>query len=179
MTEMTRPALQVRLSRKVLLCLLVILLAVPVASLPQYLRAKKSAQWPSVPGVITASWMSSGICKGVPCYHGEIAYGYRVGGSDYHGTRLDLGRSHWAAQDSWQRILDQYPRDKAVSVYYEPGNPADSVLEPGLIGEMDVLYKMDLGMIWLFGFCFIAALLWYHDPPPSISELHADARKHL
>jgi len=113
------------------------------------------------------------------CYHGEIAYQYRVGNAAYRGTALDLGRSHWAARDSWQRVLDEYPVGKAMRVYYEPQHPANAVLKPGLVGETEVLYRMDLGMIWFFGCSFLAALLWYRDPEPSVAELHASPRKSL
>jgi hypothetical protein len=179
MTEMTRPPLQIRISRKVLLCSLAILFGFSVASLPQYLRIKKSAEWPSVPGVITASWMRSGICKGMPCYHGEIVYHYRVGNIEYSGTAFELGRTHWAAREAWQKDLDRYPIGKVVSVYYEPRNPPNAVLEPGLFGETEIVYKMDVGMIWFFGLCFVAALLWYHDPEVSVAELSASSRKKL
>jgi len=179
MTTMTRPVYPIRFPRKLVLGTLLILLGVSGVSLPQYLRAKKSTQWPSVPGVITASWMRSGLCKGMPCYHGEIEYRYRVEGADRRGTRLDLSRSHWAARESWQRVLDQYPPGKAVTVYYETANPANSVLAPGLVGEMEELYRMDLGMICFFGFCLAAAFLWYRDPDPSIAELHLNPRKNL
>jgi hypothetical protein len=179
MAEMVRPPLQVRIPRRVLLWLLVLLLGVSIAALPQYLSIKKSAQWPSVPGVMTASRMQSGVCKGMPCYHGEFAYRYRGGNTDLTGTALELGRTHWAARESWQKVLDAYPVGKAVSVYYEPRSPANSVLEPGLFGEAEMLYEMVLGMIWFFGFSFVGAFLWYRDPDPSIAELHVNPRKKL
>jgi hypothetical protein len=134
------------------------------AALPQYLRAKKSAQWPSVDGVITASWMRSGLCKGMPCYHGEIEYRYRVGNTDYQSTALSLGHDHWATKEAWQPVLDQYPVGKAVKVYYDPGHPATAILEPGLHGEMELLYKLNLFLIGFFSFAFVVMLLTYHDP---------------
>jgi hypothetical protein len=179
MAEMVRPAQQFRLPRRALLWILALLLGLSIVSLPQYLSIKKSAQWPSVPGVMTASWMRSGLCKGIPCYHGEFAYRYRVGSTELTGAALELGRTHWAARESWQKILDTYPVGKAVSVYYEPRNPANAVLEPGLFGESELLYGMVRGMIWFFGLSFAAAFLWYRDPEPSVAELHASPRKKL
>jgi Protein of unknown function (DUF3592) len=179
MTVAARPTQQIRFTRKGLLWLSGIFLGVSVLSLPQYLRIKESAKWPSAPGVITSSWMRSGVCKGIPCYHGEIEYQYHVGDVGYRGTAFDLGRSHWAAQSSWQLVLDQHPVGKAVRVYYEPQHPNHAVLEPGLIGETSLLYKMVLAMIGLFGFCFLATLIWYQDPQPSVAELHANSRRSL
>jgi len=152
-----------RLSRNTVLAIFGFLLVFSCLALPQYLRAKKSAHWPSVPGVITASYMRSSLCKGTPCYHGEIAYRYRLGSTDYQGTVLSLGRTHWAAKDAWQPVLDQYPVGKVVNVYYEPGHPSGGVLEPGLHGEMELLYKLNLIYIVGSGAAFLICLLWYYD----------------
>ena len=116
-----------------------------------------------MPGVITESYMRSGLCKGMPCYHGEIAYRYRLGTTDYQGTQLDMGRSHWAAREAWQRDLDQYPVGKSVIVYYDPAHPATAVLERGLHGEMELLYKMELLFIGGFSLLFVVVLLRYSD----------------
>jgi Protein of unknown function (DUF3592) len=150
-----------------------------IACLPRYLRIKKSAQWPSVTGVMTSSYIQPGICKNVPCYQGRIAYRYRVGNTEYTAMAFDLGRSHWATQEGWQTVLDRYPIGKAVSVYYEPGNPARAVLEPGLVGETLILYKMVVGMIWFFGLSLAAAFAWYHDPEVSVARLAANPREKL
>ena len=179
MIEGTRPTQKIGIPRKILLWLLAILLGLSIASLPQYLRIKKSAQWPSVPGVMTASSIRTGVCKNIPCYHGEIAYQYRVGNTQYTGTAFELGRTHWAARDAWQKEIDKYRIGKAVNVYYEPRNPAKAVLEPGLIGETEIVYKMDVGMIWFFGCCFVATLLWYHAPEISAANLASNPHKKL
>jgi hypothetical protein len=179
MTTVARPAQRVVLTRKMLLWLLALLLVFWIACLPRYLRIKKSAQWPSAPGVMTSSFIQRGICKNVPCYQGRIAYRYRVENTEYTGTAFDLGRSHWAAQESWQKVLDRYPIGKAVSVYYEPGNPTRAVLEPGLVGETLILYKMVSGMTCFFGLSLAAALAWYHDPEVSVARLAANSREKL
>ena len=178
MREVTRsrPQVQLRLTRQGTLYTLGLLIVFSLIALPQYLRAKKSAQWPSVPGVITESYMRSGLCKGMPCFHGEIAYRYRVGGMDYQGTQLDMGRSHWAAREPWQQELDQYPVGKSVMVYYEPGHPATAVLEPGLHGEMKLLYKMDLFFIGVFSLGLVVVLLRYRDDEDVVSFAKPTAR---
>ncbi len=160
-----------QLPRQIILWILGFLIVISLIALPQYLRAKKSAQWPSVPGVVTASYMRSGLCKHMPCYHGEITYRYRVAGADYQGNALGLGRTHWAARESWQSVLDQYPVGKPVAVYYERGHPAEGILEPGLHGEMEDLYHLDLILIWGSVGAFIICFLWYRDPENSNSPV--------
>ena len=163
MKDVTRARPQVRFTRQGVLYLFGLLIVASLIALPQYLRAKKSAQWPSAQGVITASWMQSGLCKGMKCYHGEISYRYRVGNTDYQGSDLSLGHTHWAAAEAWQRVLDEYPVGKPVEVYYQPGHPVPGILEPGLHGEMELLYKMDLFFIGAFSLGFIVVLLGYRD----------------
>jgi len=177
MNEVPANRIPVRLSRRAVLFILGLLLVFSLAALPQYLRAKKSAQWPSVPGVITTSYMRSGLCKGAPCFQGEIGYRYRVGSADYHGSSLSLGREHWGAQEPWQRVLDQYPVGKAVNVYYDPGRPATAILEPGLHGEMEDLYKLDLILLGGAGLGFLVSLLGYHDPENQISSLNSAQKR--
>ncbi len=179
MTIVTRPALQFVLTRKVLLWLLAILLAFSIACLPQYLRINKSANWPSVPGVITTSFIQPTTCRNVPCSLGEIGYRYRVGNTEYTGTAFNLSRRHGAAQEAWQKVLDRYPIGKAVSVYYDPNSPTNAVLEPGLVGETAILYKMVVGMIWFFGISFAAALAWYRDPEVSVARLAVNPHEKL
>lgn len=179
MTTVTRPTVQFVLTRKILLWILGILLGFSIASLPQYLRIKKSAQWPSVPGVITTSFVQSRPCKYPPCISGEIGYRYKVGSTEYLGTAFNLNRRHDATQEAWQKVIDRYPIGKAVNVYYEAGNPANAVLEPGLIGETELLYKMVVGMIWFFGLSFAAALAWYRDPEVSVARLSVSPHEKL
>ena len=179
MTLVARPERKIHIRRKALIWLLGILLAFWILCLPRYLHIKQSANWPSVSGTITDSTMLSLRCKGVPCYRGQIEYRYRVGDVPYHCAALHLGRSRPAARDSWQRVLDQYPAGKEVRVYYEPQHPDNAILEPGLVGESILLYKMVVAMIWFFSVCFVAALLWYRDPQPSVKELQTNPRKSL
>jgi hypothetical protein len=61
----------------------------------------------------------------------DVKYAYQVGGRDYRSTRLYVGRpvltgSPKIAQD----IIAKYPPGAQVSVFYNPANPAEAMLEP-------------------------------------------------
>jgi hypothetical protein len=127
-------------------------------ALPQYIRAKNSAQWPTTKGVITISRLQVGYLKQMKGYYGNIQYKYHVGNIDYEGSQRSFNRVHLAVEDAWQRVIDAYPVGKAVDVYYDPKNPGFAVLEPGLLGEMDLLYRMVIFFIGCSALGFLILL---------------------
>jgi uncharacterized protein DUF3592 len=141
-----------------------VLVAATCAALPQYLRARNSLQWPTAKGVITVSRLQVGYFKGMKGYYGDIQYRYKVGNTEYNGTRLSFTRVHLAVEDAWQKVIDNYPVGKAVAVYYDPSNPGTAVLEPGLRGEMSFLFELDIFFVVSFSALFLLVLAKYHDP---------------
>jgi hypothetical protein len=164
MREVTRFPPRFRFTRQGLLWALGLMIVYSFVVLPQYLRAKKSAQWPAADGVITVSQLREGSFKGMKGYWGQIEFRYRVGNKEYQSSSLSLGREHLAAREAWQPVLDEYSVGKSVKVYYDPRQPAVGILEPGLHGEMEQLYKMVLFFIGACSVGFVVVLLWYHDP---------------
>jgi hypothetical protein len=63
----------------------------------------------------------------------EIEYGYEVGGTSYHGNRYRYGDMSFF-DSSADRIVAAYPVGVAVTVFYDPRDPAESLLRPGLMG---------------------------------------------
>jgi hypothetical protein len=151
-------------SRGILLLGLLLATIIPCAALPQYLRAKNSAQWPQTRGVITSSHLGVGYFKQMKGYRGIVQYRYQVGSAEYSGSRLSFGKVHLAVEDAWQKVIDTYPVGKTVDVFYDPKDPSFAILEPGLIGEMALLYKMDLFFIAVFATALLIALYRFREP---------------
>jgi len=89
-----------------------------------------SLSWPKADGVITQS-------RNMPVYRSigvDIGYRYATGGQTYSGGRFRfqfaLTERHMRSRDV-QSILGRYQVGEHVKVAVNPGNPADSVLEPG------------------------------------------------
>lgn len=87
--------------------------------------------WPTTDGVVrTAGVARSG--REVP-----FAYDYVVGKIRYRGHRITPGQDRAIgifnpdAADP-QDVARRYPPGTAVTVYYDPADPDDSVLEPGV-----------------------------------------------
>jgi len=146
--------------RLAVLVVLALLFVVSCASLPQYLRIRKSPQWPTVQGVITVSetLFHHGRFEG---YTGNIRYRYRVGDKEYLGTRLSFEAVHLGTQDNWRQVLAPYPLGKTVTVFYDPAHPDVAVLEPGLVGELSLLFKLIFILMGTFAGFFLLLLLDY------------------
>lgn len=105
------------------------------------LRAKVSMDWPTTQGKILESSVerkthrktgSGTISKTSNSYHANISYEYNVDGTAFRGKRVAYG-DHGRGKSSYARdIVKRYPKGKSVTVHYMPGNPKESLLEPGL-----------------------------------------------
>ena len=88
-------------------------------------------------GVITSSRLEEQETRdrdGFPThtYSAVVGYQYFVAGKAYSGDRYRYGL--FFDGTSAQQIVSEHPAGKKVGVYYNPSNPADSLLRPGLEG---------------------------------------------
>ena len=101
-----------------------------------------SKSWPATDGVITSSSVKMFVTeikengRVVPnkqsrSYSPAIEYQYTVDGLTLKGRRVSIEDASIGTKDSAQMIVDQYPLHKAVTVSYQPEQPANAVLEPG------------------------------------------------
>jgi hypothetical protein len=98
-------------------------------------KAEGSAQWPSVPGTITTSEVKESSSTDEDgqisfTYTPHIEYTYDVAGQTYTGKKVSFGAvlGHGNAGPA-QTAAARYPVQAPVQVFYNPANPADSVLE--------------------------------------------------
>lgn len=80
--------------RGAILFLLTLATILSIVALPQYLRAKKSAQWPTTSGTITFSRIRFVRGRRFDGYLGEVQYRYHVGATGHLGSRLSFARDH-------------------------------------------------------------------------------------
>ena len=119
-------------------------IALAVAALVQYVLnrrvARASLAWPVAPGKITASKVeveskieheSDTRDRVVERFRPHVAYAYRVGNADYHGSTLTWGGvALHGDSDSAEKVTRKYPVGTGVSVHYDPDDPSNAVLEP-------------------------------------------------
>ena len=93
-----------------------------------------TGDWEPVDGIVTNSYVSSSSdSEGGTTYCLHVSYEYVVDGISYDGDRVSYSSEH--SCNSWsQNADDDYPEGEEITVYYDPSNPSESVLEPGLSG---------------------------------------------
>lgn len=125
-------------------------------------KARASAQWPAAQGAIESSTVdverererdSDGDVHYETKYIPQIVYHYRVDGTDYYGDQVSFGSTSSRNPNRAYRIRDQYSPGMEVSVYYDPENPREAVLQPGVKGTtyivpvIGVLFALTGGLI--------------------------------
>ena len=103
------------------------------------LQARAASTWLQAQGQITKSTTEArshqfagetSEVKNFPA----IAYRFSVDGKTYTGTRISIGDD--TAGANLEVTLKRYPRDAAVTVFYDPKNPKNCVLERELPKQM-------------------------------------------
>ena len=94
-----------------------------------------SKAWPSVPGVVEATGIQRlGVLENdnKTSYSALIRYRYTVHNQMLTGSRIGYWDCTYYNRSDAQAIIGRYPPKRPVTVYYQPGNPARCVLEPGV-----------------------------------------------
>ncbi len=110
-------------------------LASLVAALWNLRLGRVVRSWPTSEGkVFTASvyrpWWASIGSGAQQSHRTRIAYEYTVGDRRYTGKNIGIGRE-WISRSEAQQIITPYEPGTVVTVYYCPGKPWYSFLEPG------------------------------------------------
>ena len=132
-------------------------------------QAYKSSSWPSVQGKIISSEIKShsstytdtttNRTKNETVYDAQINYRYVVNGITYSNDDVKVGGTIKTNTSVWARkLLDKYPREKVVNVYYNPEDPFQSVLEKGF--HLSTWAFLAVGLaIFIFAIYFKKAFL--------------------
>lgn len=104
--------------------------------------ASASARWPTVSGTITMSAVideqiedrshnDKAIIRTIHRFQVDLRYAYRVAQRDYVGTNVNWS---WTAvyglRELAEKAASQYAQGQPVTVYYDPAQPGNAVLEP-------------------------------------------------
>ncbi len=123
--------------------------ALCVWGLWEVFRAQQSASWPAVEGTVISSKVtseSSGSGKSrSTSYKADVRYQYDVDGVAYEHDRLRIGLVSTGFKSSAQADVRKHPKG-ATTVYYDPIEPGNSVLEPGL--HLSLSLKPSVGLLF-------------------------------
>lgn len=117
-----------------------------VLSLVSFVRTRRlasaSARWPTVSGTVTTSDVieeiledksnnDKAIIRKIHRFQVDLRYAYQVGKRDFVGTAGNWG---WTAiyglRELAEKAASQYRQGQPVTVYYDPEQPGNAVLEP-------------------------------------------------
>jgi hypothetical protein len=126
-------------------------------------KAEESQGWPSTNGTVISSEVKRSVNRDEDghetyAYYPGVEYTYQCAGQTFTGKRLSFG-GLVAQKDpsAVQTALQKYPPGGVVTVYYNPENPSEAVLERqagGLKGSLTI------GIICLvLSFCIGCVLL--------------------
>jgi len=95
---------------------------------------KTSQTWPTCIGTVTKSEVGrySGSRRGSKSFIPDITYSYTVSEQQYTGDRYAFGNRSFSKRNDAQKIVDEYPINSKVTVYYSLNHPETSVLQPGV-----------------------------------------------
>jgi hypothetical protein len=128
--------------------------------------AAEGAAWPQTEGVVLLSQVlqhrsSDGSGGSSTSYSAQVNYQYTVAGKIHQGDKLDFsqlgmsGRRVAGGHKAALAAAARFPTGGAVSVYYNPANPAEAVLEKKSAGITVMLIGT---IILLIGGCAILAI---------------------
>ncbi|MDH5299801.1 MAG: DUF3592 domain-containing protein [Gammaproteobacteria bacterium] len=97
-------------------------------------QARQRKTWPTVSGEIVVSSREQGVIDLFP----RIEYSYEIEGTT-HQQLMEFPDGTQPTPEFCQAYLKKYPLGAAVTVYYQPGKPDVSTLEPSEEGDWMIL----------------------------------------
>jgi hypothetical protein len=103
----------------------------------QLLRGDAARHWPIAQGEVIHSLVDEEQSGRTTVYRPDIAYRYRVHDVEYTCSRLYFGGPY---QTSWRRLaerwVNRFPPGAPVQIRFNPLDPLDAVLVPGVRGSL-------------------------------------------
>ena len=100
----------------------------------------RMASWPQTQGTLTSARTHSDSSADSTTYHAAAQYRYWVGGVEYTGNRVSIHGGSDNVGEFQRRLGSQlefmYSNREPVPIYYNPGDPADAVLNRDMRWEM-------------------------------------------
>lgn len=124
-------------------------------------QARATRNWPSAPGIVVTSELEVRTIKVFDRNRetgfrfeernfANIVYQYEVAGQTHSSSRVAIGADR--GNSGVAETIARYPAGRRVSVYYNPDNPADAVLERGLPGLWrTIVWMAVVFVVLLFG----------------------------
>ena len=123
--------------------------------------------WPSTEGIVTGHDTRpvsvGGSKRNKKTHRGMyVTYEYRVDHQRYESERYAIGQNYIGTRGTSleaNRVMrEEYPRKEAVTVYYDPDDPASAVLKPGAPQKNTANWALGVIGLAVFGYCLLQEL---------------------
>jgi hypothetical protein len=134
--------------------------------------AYASATWPVTEGRV----LDSGVerlnrSRGRDDWRPAIRYSYRVDGEGFVGSTWRVLPNYVSTEARAQQIVASYAPGAAIKVHYNPRNPTEATLVPGVVGQVDLF----LAGAFFLGSAFLGVTLMAVLTMPSLGKSRLDA----
>jgi hypothetical protein len=135
--------------------------------------------FPTTPGRITRSELRIHHGEGTS-YEADLEYAYEVAGVGYVANRYSYGMTNNSSRRHAEKIVAAHPVDSRVDVSYNPADPNDALLRPGL-EAMDFflplfLVPFNVVMVGMFSYTLGAPIRgWLGLAPLAVAVRQRDA----
>jgi hypothetical protein len=110
-------------------------------------NAKASISWPTAQGEIIKSQVTHRSNSDGDSYSPEVTYTYPVNSRSYKSYTIKFGENSYDSKRRAEEIAASYQVGNNVTVYYDPKNPGNSVLEPGVSSGSYIV--LGIGLLFL------------------------------
>lgn len=142
--------------------LFLVLVAIGVGALiwgyGSYKKSQEAKSWPTTEGKVISSEVDSRFSRSKggtrsrhkTNYSAKVLFEYDVDGKTYTSDKVSLAEYSSSVRSEAQQVVDKYPVNESVIVYYDPTNPEIAILEPGKLGGIVIPFIIG-GMFVLCG----------------------------
>lgn len=138
----------------------------------QIQAAQASKSWPMTTGTVVYSEMGRHRNReSGTSYSAEVEYEYRVDGELLSNNRIQFGNWNHNKASSARKVLNRYKKGTEVTVHYNPEDPYEAVLEPGVQAETWFLPIFGSAFA-VFGMVFVAVgiFMMKNDPLETVLD---------
>ncbi|HTD23698.1 MAG TPA: DUF3592 domain-containing protein [Terriglobales bacterium] len=119
-------------------------------------KANRAKTWPTAQGKVLSSGLAAVNDSDGTTYKAAILYEYSVNSVDHRSDvwRVRAGSSSFTKAAT--EAVKRYPAGATVTVYFNPENPADAMLEPGKVSWSLLFGGVMFAGIGAIGFLHVA-----------------------
>jgi hypothetical protein len=96
----------------------------------------ESLTWPTAPVRVISSGLNTGESNAGRWWEPAVAYSYQLNGHIYRSDNVRFMMPAIYQEDGARQIQAEYPEGSRAMAAYNPRNPSQSVLEPGIPATM-------------------------------------------